>query len=248
LSKSDLKFSSMLSCVHFKCETEKQLLVQIIAESLRLLGRLDAPLCSFHLTAFCEPFLVFQEMLQMGALHGDSLELSAELQSVFLVSATPQVLFLSRMFSVLECSSLDENEWNGVVDVDLAAFGCGIKAVWDTVRDLFDVVALRCWLDNLVGEDVSSLSVSSISELLPFVCPPCLAVGLLMKRLLSDPLSFTVQIAHIDFPNILNPKKEVLIAAEFLEFVFANTKAKTTHFLEAYKYFTAIKKLSVFFV
>ncbi len=74
-----------------------------------------------------------------------------------------------------------------------------------------------------------------------------MAVALLMKRLISNPLTFSIEQARAEFPNIKDPQREVMRAARFLSDVFTKIEIKSAQFCDAYKYFDTIMKLSEFF-
>ena len=148
LLETKIGLGSFLSCLHGNrvCETEEELLFQVLVEGLRLMGRLNESFPEKDV----EACLVVFELMKLRLLNGDSLQLGGGLQAAALGS-TNQVLLLSRLFALLEAEDLDENPWSGPVDVDLAAFSCISAAMWESMRSLFEVVALRMWTDGLSG-------------------------------------------------------------------------------------------------
>jgi hypothetical protein len=212
--------------------TDKQILACVIAQALRLLGYAGSSALADEkekslLSAFgsailqagdvadepdlAERVLVLVELLRYGHLSGAKLQLPASMEAS--CACDVSVRFLSRIFSLLPPSKTDGQAWRGKVDADLAGFSCMVQALVSSLRDLFDVLALRLWLDKLVHAAMNDVSL--VSSQMPFALDSRCVMGVLMKRLMLAPKAYTLAEAERDFPNLLSIQEDVQRAAAF---------------------------------
>ncbi len=248
LSKPDKLAKHNRSLLRSKCETEDEFLFQVLAEGMRLTGFASADETPLLPPSHTEAALLAFFALRIGSLHGESMELSPDLELASLPLPNVNSVLLSRFFSLLDPVSLNGAAWSGPVDLDLCAFGCVAERVCESLRNLLDVVALRLWLDKMVSAPVES--ITRVFAELPFAIGPHFGVGLLMKRILLNPNLYTVERAKAEFPNLTDPLREARRAAEFLESCHATleqSKKGVNALGPAYWYFQQVKQQSSFY-
>lgn len=233
-----------------KLETVEQIMFQILAEGLRMIGFENGePLLSVFYelentaSQFAESWVIVMEMLKIQCLHEKPLNLPAVVRRRFLETIDPKVLFLSRLFATLPATTNAE-VWIGKVDPDLLGFNQLVKTVVSTFRNLLDAIHLRLWLEKMIV--ASTDTIPEVSSRLPFTSEPSVAVGVLMKEILLD-VEYTPAQAKIDFPNIIDPVKEVQRASVFWDIIFAKKPFALDLWDDCNKMLVNIRKKSPFF-
>jgi hypothetical protein len=201
-----------------KLQNESEILYQVLAEALRFMGYTKG--VKLLSSEFPEASLLALELARQGSLHGNSLQLPS---AVAVRACDVNVAFLSRLASLLPCSSLERGvAWKGETDADLAGFSVVATLMARSIRDLLDVIALRLWLDRMVVAPIEC--VESVALKLPFASYCGNFNGLLVKELCLSPETFTLDAAKRRFPNICDPISEIRAVDRFFVKAFKSLK------------------------
>lgn len=134
--------------------------------------------------------IYLQELLKYGMLNGRTLNQSQcmqlteeEFQKNCVIQTDDKsrhaILLISRVFSLVE-PTLNEENWTGEVDYDLAQFHSLVHAIFKNYQQLYEAIVIKEFIDcRDIGKNISDLC--KWSPLLPLPNP---ALGIAVKRLM----------------------------------------------------------------
>jgi len=178
-------------CLDQVFSSEDQIIGQVIVHAFALLSLTETELekkTFMGALSFVSPTnqphaLLILELLRYNNLSGNLFTFT-DLNDLPNLTEDPNILLISRVLSVLPMNFKKESAWDGLVDHDLLAFNCILKALGRSVRGLFEMVLLSVLIRTKVT--VNHKRFISISQRLPFYQENSTALGIVAKDFLMN--------------------------------------------------------------
>mmetsp|Transcript_6988 Transcript_6988/g.8678 ORF Transcript_6988/g.8678 Transcript_6988/m.8678 type:complete len:275 (+) Transcript_6988:457-1281(+) len=200
--------------------SEDQIIGQVILHSFALLGFTETELekktymgaLSFVSPNYQPYALLVLDLLHYKNLSGNPFNFT-DLKHLPNITEDSNILLISRVLSVLPMNFKKDSAWTGLVDHDLLAFNCILKALGRSIRGLFEMVLLGILIRTKV--QIEHSRYASISQRLPFYQENNTALGIVAKEFLMNEQANSKNSIAEKYPCCLSPVEDLKKGIQF---------------------------------